>query len=204
MRYYLSGPMTGLPNFNYSTFNNIARILRRAELDIVNPAENFEGKDDLPREHYMRTDVQHLLECDAIILIEGWERSKGAKLELEIAHQLGLEIYRLTYDYELEPFDPSNYFDHHEAETLVHGPRGIDYGHPLDDFTRTAQIWTAIFGWDVTPEQVALCMVGLKLSREVNKPKRDNIVDAHGYLMTYRMVVDERARRGDSTESIHS
>lgn len=203
MRYYLSGPMTGLPNYNYAAFNYIASILRRAELDIINPAENFEGRTDLPREDYMAQDIKHLMTCDAIILIHGWENSRGAKLELEIAQQLGLEVYRLSYDYELEPFNPSNHFEHQEAESLVHGPRGVDYGHPLDDFSRTALIWTAILETNITPEQVALCMVGLKLSREVHKPKRDNIVDAHGYLMTYRMVQDERALRGDSPESIH-
>lgn len=204
MRYYLSGPMTGLPNFNYAAFNIAAKILRHRNFDLINPAENFDGRDDLPREDYMRQDIKHLLECDAIILINGWEKSRGAKLELEVARQLGLEIYTLSDEYDLEPFNPEDIFEHQEAEALVYGSRNSDYGHPLDDFSRTAQIWSAILGYYVEPEQVALCMVGLKLSREVNKPKRDNIVDAHGYLMTYRMVRDEQALRGDLDGNIAS
>ena len=76
----------------------------------------------------------------------------------------------------------------HEALDLVHGPRQRDYGHPWHDFSKTASIWSIILGTPVTPEQVALCMVAVKLSREVNRPKDDNIIDAHGYLLTYEMV----------------
>jgi len=57
-----------------------------------------------------------------------------------------------------------------EAHNLVHGVRGEDYGHPYHDFGRTAKIWSAILGVDVTPEQVALCMIGVKISRECNRP----------------------------------
>jgi hypothetical protein len=82
-----------------------------------------------------------------------------------------------------------------EAKRIVHGDRGENYGHPFEDFSRTAQIWSAILGVDVTPENVALCMVGLKISREVNRPKRDNIVDGAGYFETLQMVKEERRRR---------
>lgn len=208
MRYYLSGPMTGRPDFNYPAFNKAAEILRAHGLEIVNPAENFEGDDSLPREVYMAKDVRDLMTCDAIILLPDWHTSKGARLELEIADQIGLEILQLDDDGELAPLDQTTTPEHLEAQSLVNGARNADYGHPLDDFSRTAQIWGAILGIYITAEQVSLCMIGLKLSREVNKPKRDNIVDAHGYLMTYRMVRQERERlkelmrRGDLNGNI--
>lgn len=82
-----------------------------------------------------------------------------------------------------------------EAKKIVHGDRGENYGHPFEDFSRTAQIWTAVLGTDVTPEQVALCMIGVKISRECNRPKRDNIVDGAGYFETLDMVKQERLRR---------
>jgi hypothetical protein len=84
-----------------------------------------------------------------------------------------------------------------EAQRLVHGSRGEAYGHPYDDFGKTAKIWSAILGIDVTPAQVALCMVGVKISREVNKPKRDNLVDGAGYFETLSMVREEQERRGE-------
>lgn len=82
-----------------------------------------------------------------------------------------------------------------EARRIVHGDRGENYGHPFEDFSRTAKIWSAIMDIEVTPEQVALCMIGVKISREVNRPKRDNIVDGAGYFETLDMVKKERMRR---------
>jgi len=82
-----------------------------------------------------------------------------------------------------------------EAKRIVHGERGENYGHPFEDFSRTAKIWSAILDIKVTPEQVALCMVGVKISREINRPKRDNIVDGAGYFETLDMVKKERSRR---------
>ena len=82
-----------------------------------------------------------------------------------------------------------------EAQRLVHGDRGADYGHPLEDFSRTALIWSAILGVEVTAEQVGLCMMAVKISRQCNQPKRDNMVDAAGYAETVQMCIDERKRR---------
>ena len=82
-----------------------------------------------------------------------------------------------------------------EADGLVHGDRNATYGHPLDDFKRTAKIWGAILGIEITPEQVGLCMCGVKISRECNKPKRDNMVDLAGYAETVAWCHDEAADR---------
>lgn len=81
-----------------------------------------------------------------------------------------------------------------EAQSLVHGDRGDDYGHPIDDFTRTGRMWGAILDLpDVPPEKVGLCMAAVKISREVNKPKRDNRVDLAGYAETVDMVMNRKA-----------
>jgi len=88
-----------------------------------------------------------------------------------------------------------------EAQSLVHGNRGTDYGHPLDDLTCTAGMWSAYlshkYGMPVSleAEDVGLMMVCVKLSRQANKHKRDNLVDGAGYFETVQMIVDERQRR---------
>ena len=79
-----------------------------------------------------------------------------------------------------------------EAQRLVHGVRGEDYGHPRDNFTQTGRMWGAILGIpDIPPELVALMMVAGKISRETNHHKRDNCVDMAGYAETCRMVHED-------------
>ena len=41
---------------------------------------------------YMRTDPRALLDCDVIHLLPGWERSKGAGVELAVAQACGLRV----------------------------------------------------------------------------------------------------------------
>lgn len=87
-----------------------------------------------------------------------------------------------------------------EANKLTSRDRHDDYGHPYHDFNRTAQLWTALLGVPVTARQVGLCMIAVKLSRQVNKGKRDNLVDIAGYARTVEMV-DEFER--DNPEQNH-
>lgn len=53
---------------------------------------------------------------------------------------------------------------------------------PAPHFRRVALVWAGIMGVPVTPEQVVLCMVGLKLVREAGMHDPDNVTDAEGYL----------------------
>lgn len=88
-----------------------------------------------------------------------------------------------------------------EAQRLVYGDRNEAYGHPLDDFTRTAKMWSAILGFPVSADQVGLCMMAVKISRQCNSRKRDNMVDAAGYAATVQMVLDERLAREERTST---
>lgn len=76
-----------------------------------------------------------------------------------------------------------------EAEGLVNGPRAQAYGTPQKNFGRWADL-CKVMGIDLTPEQLAMVMVLGKLAREANGHKRDNIVDAGGYLEIYERLVE--------------
>lgn len=88
-----------------------------------------------------------------------------------------------------------------EAQRLTHGPRNADYGHPLDDYSKNAGAINALFKHklreDFTAADVALIMVVVKLSRQVNRPKRDNMVDAAGYAWVANACIEETERRAE-------
>lgn len=175
MKLYLAGPMTGYPDFNYPAFNTSASALRAQGHEVINPAENDNGDTSKPWSYYMRQDIQHVLSVEAIALLPGWQKSRGATLETTIAAALDLPLLDAAT---LEPISETIL---EEAQRLVYGDRQAAYGHPADDFNRTALMWTAILGTAVDAKQAALCMCAVKISREVNAPKRDNLVDLAGY-----------------------
>lgn len=103
-----------------------------------------------------------------------------------------------------------------EAQRLVHGDRGASYGHPADDYRCTGRVWGAVLEhWlhsqgyvltrlgaevpfpDVPPRIGALMMAGVKLSREAQRHKRDNLTDLAGYAECASMIAEREADDGD-------
>lgn len=189
MKVYLAGPMTGYPDFNFPAFHERAAEWRREGWEVFSPAESFGGDTTKPYAEYMRHDVVAILSCDALAVLPGWQKSKGASFEVALAGMLDLPVY------DAGTFAHYNETALQEAQRLVYGDRGADYGHPLDDCTRTAALWSTILGNPVTAEQAILCMVAVKMSRLCHSYKRDSAVDIAGYAECLVRVADERKRR---------
>lgn len=96
-RYYIAGPMTGLPEYNYPAFEEAARRLRRRGLDVVSPheltIESDEERGSKQWHEYMVTGITGLLTCTDIVMLRDWPMSRGAVLEWEIARGLGMAVY---------------------------------------------------------------------------------------------------------------
>lgn len=56
-----------------------------------------------------------------------------------------------------------------QAAAIISGDRDQQYGGPETNFDRIAKIWEVILGIDITKEDVAMCMIGLKVARYANK-----------------------------------
>lgn len=93
-RIYVAGPMTGLPEYNLPAFAAAALELQALGHDAVNPGRH--GSDPAKTwQDYMRLGLADLITCDAVALLDGWERSKGTQLEVHIAQHLGMSIVTL-------------------------------------------------------------------------------------------------------------
>lgn len=79
--------------------------------------------------------------------------------------------------------------------------RGQHYGKVLENHNRIAKIWSIILGSDITEEQVALMMVGLKVARLIETPDhQDSILDIAGYAAVMSECVEEKKTKTKTTD----
>jgi len=105
-KYYLAGPMRGLPSNNFPAFHREAARLITDGYDIVNPAAMDEAAGFDPdaecTPEFLRgailRDLKAISECDGVALMAGWNRSKGATLEKAFAEFLGLDVMYLELE----------------------------------------------------------------------------------------------------------
>jgi hypothetical protein len=90
-RIYLSGPMTGLPDYNDPAFNAEAARIRALGYTVENPAENPLSA-DAPWHMCMRDAIRPMLTCDAVAFLPGWQISRGANVEIELAGHLRMTV----------------------------------------------------------------------------------------------------------------
>lgn len=118
MRLYTAGPMTHIPQFNFPAFDNMAKALRLAGHEVVSPAELDDPVDRAAAlaspdgsalsygngvkktwGQFLARDVQLIADdgIEGIVVLPGWENSRGARLETFVASALcGLPVY--TYN----------------------------------------------------------------------------------------------------------
>ena len=92
MRIYVAGPMTGYPDLNFPAFHAAAAALRAQGHHVENPAE-INAAHKAQWLDCMRMDIARLVTCDAVYLLPGWEKSRGAKVEHGLALGLGFQIF---------------------------------------------------------------------------------------------------------------
>lgn len=77
------------------------------------------------------------------------------------------------------------------AEELIRGDRLKHYGHPLINFQRIADSWSAYKGVEITPVDVAIMMIMLKAQRMAEGYHRDSVVDIGGYAALASVLAED-------------
>lgn len=104
MKVYISGPIslggTLSPEecaANVAAFGAAEEVVRALGHEPVNPTTSARDGERTATGFeawvgFMRADLRLLLECDAIWMLPDWRLSKGARLEHQIANELGFKV----------------------------------------------------------------------------------------------------------------
>lgn len=208
---YIAGKMSGLPLWNFPAFEEAAKNLRGRGLEVFSPAEHdlemgfeptretFSAKE---RAESMHWDFETIFNVDAVVVLPGWEKGRGATAEVALAWFLDKPVLsyptlerivrssgEVVNGISMGTIMPPTYVDGiaqpdsvlQEAQRIIHGARRKDYGPAEEGFIKMATGWSVILGQEVTSTQVALCMTWLKVCRFLNSKDRDSLVDLAGY-----------------------
>lgn len=86
--WYLSGAMSGYPNLNIPLFERVAAAFRAQGIAIISPPELCPS--DIDWETAMALDLVAMRQARGVLLLPGWELSRGARIEWAWAKALGL------------------------------------------------------------------------------------------------------------------
>lgn len=92
-RIYVAGPMRGIKDFNFPAFDDARDHLIVHNWQVISPADMDRTLGQGTNRDYARRDTKAILECDAIYMLKGWEKSVGATAEHALATWAELTIF---------------------------------------------------------------------------------------------------------------
>ena len=146
---YVCGPMRNMPQHNFPLFYQASAMLELWGYDVINPAKmdidegrahfNHNTKDvildnSFKMENAMRRDFKVILgDCDAIIVLPGWDNSDGGQREVAFGLSIGLSVFEMpvvaNHPLDITSDKPMDIFvlvDCHKKDSV--GPQQCDPG----------------------------------------------------------------------------
>jgi hypothetical protein len=152
MKVYLAGPMTGRPQFNFPAFDAAAEVLRTEFAhEVISPAEMDDpatraaamaSPDGAPGSgstdgetwgDFLARDLKLIADggIEAVYVLDGWETSRGARLETFVASaMLNLPIYRFEDHEPVPPHSLLAAWSGHHPKVDLHDEETRTTDHP--------------------------------------------------------------------------
>jgi len=100
MTVYIAGPISNDPDYEYKFNAAHVDLLEQGHTPanplVIGKVLKYKLKREPTWAEYMRACIKALMECDGILMLDGWQESKGARIEQSIASSLGME--RITLE----------------------------------------------------------------------------------------------------------
>lgn len=200
MLIYVAGPYRGDVDANIAKARAVAAKCYLVGHDVICPHMNTAKMDedtDLPGEFWLRTTLNLLARCDAIVLVDNWEKSQGTVAEVEYASQVGMPVY---YENNIPPLNPTEVLRPQQCaafiETLMkmyrlHLSKNHDYSPA--NILGTGEIGIVVRLWDKIAR--LLNLTGFKISAVLNEfdkpsnPKHESIDDTAIDAANYAVIL---------------
>lgn len=91
MTIYIAGKVSGIEMEARVIFKRAEIKLKLQGHEVINPME-LEHDHDKTWQSYMRECIIGMMRADVIYLLPNWRESKGARIEVQLAHNLGIKI----------------------------------------------------------------------------------------------------------------
>jgi hypothetical protein len=103
--------MTGIAEYNFPAFREAERELSSKGYQVLNPITIQENQNQggpiRAWEWYVRQSLRMVLDAEAIALLPGWFASRGAMLEVNVAHALNMTVHSLSHWLKEEKYESS-------------------------------------------------------------------------------------------------
>lgn len=220
---YLAGPMRGIEEFNFPAFEAAALHLRRQGYQVFSPAEHdlesgFDPKgtlDGFNLRAALKWDLETITSCNCVVVLPGWEHSKGCAAEVATARALGIKV--LSYP-DLQPIPEHPVTEVVYTDKKTGGQKGVKPARfglmPWKALTQIAEVygfgtkkysarnWEKGYDWEYS-YSAAMRHLAAWWSGEPNDPESGLCHLAHaGFHILALLTFQETYPEGDTRRKV--
>lgn len=129
MKLLLVGKMTGLEDWGAKEFDFVKEKLLAMGHEVLSPVDQAREKNFAPlsKREIIETFLKNVSESDGIVVLDNWENSPGASIEVALASYMGVPIWKYVPDIlvrlvldlrDLVRYEPCSFFFRKSGKTF--------------------------------------------------------------------------------------